>query len=119
MALRQLVAALGSRALQCEGRKLVHHGCQLRGFALEQQRTVVSVDVVNNQVDRALKTLKRKLVEDGLPKQWKAHEVRGQAGPLQGGVGAGQGRGRGGTGAAQGRRRGRLRRLCSRLTDMP
>ena len=36
----------------------------------------MTVDVVNNQVDRALKSLKRKLVEEGLTKQWKANEVR-------------------------------------------
>lgn len=72
MALRQLIG-LGSRALQVEART---QGGQLRSFSLEQQRTAVSIDVVNNQVDRALKQLRRKLVEEGMAKQWKAQEVR-------------------------------------------
>lgn len=35
----------------------------------------MSVTVVNNQVDRALKVLNRKLVDEGLTKQWKDNEV--------------------------------------------
>lgn len=34
----------------------------------------MSVTVVNNQVDRALKVLNRKLVDEGLTKQWKDNE---------------------------------------------
>ena len=89
MALQQLAATLGSRLLQQSARSQgfsqlsisllpgQQHLQLARGCALSQQRALVTIDVVNNQVDRALKTLKRKVVEEGLPKQWKAHEVGG------------------------------------------
>mgnify|MGYP002389941459 CR=1 FL=1 len=90
VALQQLAATLGSRLLQQSARSQgfsqlsisllpgQQHLQLARGCALSQQRALVTIDVVNNQVDRALKTLKRKVVEEGLPKQWKAHEVGGR-----------------------------------------
>lgn len=78
MALRQLAGALGRRGLQLEA--AAQGWAQQGGQQLQQARTAVSVDVHNNQVDRALKTLKRKLIDEGLLKQWKANEVRRPAG---------------------------------------
>jgi small subunit ribosomal protein S21 len=41
------------------------------GRCLEQARGVVSVDVHHNQVDRALRMLKRKVLEENLIKEWQ------------------------------------------------
>ena len=41
---------------------------------LQQARGVVSIDVVNNGVDRALRMLRRKLVEEGAVKEWRANQ---------------------------------------------
>lgn len=40
----------------------------------QQARGVVSIDVVNNGVDRALRMLRRKLVEEGAVKEWRANQ---------------------------------------------
>jgi small subunit ribosomal protein S21 len=39
-----------------------------------QTRSLITVDVVNNTVDRALRTLKRKLLEEGFQKEWQANK---------------------------------------------
>ena len=52
----------------------------LRSFAPQtwsalQQRTIISVDVVDNKADRALRTLKRRVIEEGMKDTWAAQSV--------------------------------------------
>lgn len=91
MALRQLGRALGGTLVGARGAWASLGGtaaapvpsasaelaCGARQQPAQQQqqrRGVVSVDVVNNNVDRALRDLRRKLRDDGILAEWKAGE---------------------------------------------
>lgn len=42
---------------------------------LQQQRTIISVDVHGNKVDRALRMLRRKLIDEGVRETWMKQRV--------------------------------------------
>lgn len=43
--------------------------------SLQQQRSVISVDVHGNKVDRALRMLRRKLIDEGVRETWMKQRV--------------------------------------------
>ena len=45
------------------------------GWAATTQRSVISVPVQNNQVDKAMRTLKRRVIEEGFRTTWAAQRV--------------------------------------------
>jgi len=63
----------GSRLLDRAVGACVAEGNQ--GWSFLSLRSIVSVDVHGNQVDRALKILKRRLIEDGIRETWVAQSV--------------------------------------------
>lgn len=43
--------------------------------SMQQQRTIISVDVHGNKVDRALRMLRRKLIDEGVRETWMKQRV--------------------------------------------
>ncbi|KAL4538759.1 hypothetical protein Ndes2437B_g01747 [Nannochloris sp. 'desiccata'] len=50
-------------------------GCAPEAWSVVQQRGIISVDVYGNKAEKALRTLKRKVVEEGFKDTWDAQKV--------------------------------------------
>lgn len=71
--LRSLVAGMQTALMKGASADAVASSSS-RGAMATFSRSVVSVPVWQNNVEKALRTLKRKVVEEGLAKQWKSNE---------------------------------------------